>query len=267
MAMGNAIRLVVFDWAGTTVDFGCFAPVSPFVDALARHGVEISIEQARGPMGLDKKDHLRALLALPEAVVQWTAAHDGREATDADINQIYERDLVPLAIESVPKSSALIPGVLECVEELRRHDIKIGTTTGYFTEAARLCYEAGARQGYLPDINVCTSEVPAGRPTPWMIYRIMETLNVAPGTAVVKVGDTVPDIGEGLNAGAFTVGVAATGSEVGLTERDLAALPAVERKTRVGAAREKLLAAGAHYVIDSVADLPPLLDGIAGRTG
>lgn len=263
--MTNKIKLVVFDWAGTTVDHGCFAPVSPFVEALHRHGVEITIAQARGPMGLDKKDHLRALLALPEAAAQWLASHDGHDPNDADINRIYDSDLVPLAIESVPKSSRLIPGVLECVEELRRRDIKIATTTGYFTEAARLCYEAGARQGYVPDVNVCTSEVPAGRPTPWMIYRIMETLSVAPGTAVVKVGDTVPDIGEGLNAGAWTVGVAATGSDVGLSERDLAALPVAEREARVGAAREKLLAAGAHYVIDSVADLPPIIDEIEAR--
>ena len=197
MSAREPIRLVIFDWAGTTVDHGCFGPVAPFVEALRRHGVTITVERARGPMGLDKKDHLRALLQFPEAATQWRAA-SGADVTEADVERIYREHVIPIAIESVPAASALIPGVLECVADLRSRGITIGTTTGYFTEAARLCYETGAKQGYVPDFNVCASEVAAARPAPWMMYRVMEALGVYPSSAVLKVGDTVPDIGEGL---------------------------------------------------------------------
>ncbi len=63
------IRLVIFDWAGTTIDHGSLAPLAPFLRAFAEKGVEISPDEARGPMGLHKKDHIRALLQLP-AVAQ-----------------------------------------------------------------------------------------------------------------------------------------------------------------------------------------------------
>jgi phosphonoacetaldehyde hydrolase len=50
-----AIRLVVFDWAGTVIDFGCCAPVAAFRDAFAKLGVPVSVAEARAPMGLHKK--------------------------------------------------------------------------------------------------------------------------------------------------------------------------------------------------------------------
>jgi phosphonoacetaldehyde hydrolase len=45
-------KAVVFDWAGTVVDFGSFAPMGVFVEAFAEFGVEVSVAQARAPMGM-----------------------------------------------------------------------------------------------------------------------------------------------------------------------------------------------------------------------
>jgi phosphonoacetaldehyde hydrolase len=149
--------------------------------------------------------------------------------------------------------------------ELRRRGIKTGGTTGYFKAAAERVAAAAKRQGYAPDCTLGPDDVSAGRPKPWMIYRIMETLDVCPPAAVVKVGDTVPDIEEGRNAGIWSVGVTHTGSEVGCTAAEFAALPEAERRERVAAAERKLRAAGAHAVIGSVADVPALLDELAGR--
>ena len=258
------IRLVVFDWAGTAVDFGCFGPVTPFVTTLARHGVRVTPAQARGPMGLHKKDHLRALLRLPDAAAQWRQAH-GRDWTEADVEGLYERDFVPLQLDEIHQHSRLIPGLLDCVAVLRRQGIKIGTTTGYFREAAERVFAAAREQGYAPDLNVLPDEVSAGRPAPWMIFRHMEKLGVWPPAAVLKVGDTVPDIHEGRNAGAWSVGVLHSGSEVGCTEEEFAALPAGERQARVAQARATLLDAGAHAVIPTVADLPGLIADVNAR--
>lgn len=266
----GSIRLIVFDWAGTTVDHGCFAPVRPFIDAFRHFDVEVSIPEARRPMGLGKKDHVRAIVRAPAIAERWRRVQ-GREATEADIDQIYDQHFVPLQLESVEKSSGLVPGLLECVAALRKQGIKLATTTGYFREAALLCYAAAARQGFEPDLNLCPNDVREGRPAPWMIFRAMEALNIYPPSAVVKIGDTVPDVAEGRNAGVWSVGVTRTGSDVGLTEAQAAELPAEDLRSRLDTAAESLRAVGAHWVLDSVADLPGLLPRIqaaiqAGKT-
>jgi phosphonoacetaldehyde hydrolase len=257
------IRLVVFDWAGTTVDHGSFGPVAAFIEAFASQGVEISSAEARGPMGLHKKEHIRVLLQLPPVAERWRRAR-GRNWNEADVEDLYQR-FIPRQLEVIDSHSRLVPGLLECVAELRRQGIRIGATTGYFREAAQRIYDSARKQGFVPDHCVCAEEVPAGRPAPWMIFRTMEALDVYPPAAVVKVGDTVHDISEGLHAAAWSVGVVGSSSDVGCTEDELEAMPVVERLSRLAAARQKLLAAGAHMVIDSIRDVPARLSDIEDR--
>ena len=253
----QVIRLVVFDWAGTTVDYGCFAPVAAFIGAFARHGVAVTAEQARGPMGLHKSDHIRAMLQMPAVAAAWITAH-GREWADADVEAIF-REFMPMQLDVLDQHSRLIPGLLECVEELYRRGMKIGGTTGYFRAAADRVRAAAAAQGYAPEFSFCPEDVAAGRPAPWMIFRNMEAAGVFPPATVVKVGDTVPDIEEGRNAGVWSIGVSQTSSEVGCTEAEFAALSDEEKRQRVTGAELKLMDAGAHAVIPTVADLPNLL--------
>jgi phosphonoacetaldehyde hydrolase len=257
----SEIRLVVFDWAGTTVDHGCFGPVAAFIEAFASQGVEVTSSEARGPMGLHKKDHIRVMLQLPQVAERWRRAH-GRDWNEADVQELYRR-FMPRQLEVIEQHSRLVPGLLECVAELRRLGVRIGATTGYFREAAEHLYDSARSQGFVPDHCVCAEEVPAGRPAPWMVFRIMEALDIYPPAAVLKVGDTVPDIGEGLHAGAWSVGVVRSSSEVGCTEDELAALPMAEREAKLAAAREKLLAAGAHRVIAALDEVPRLVTDLA----
>jgi phosphonoacetaldehyde hydrolase len=256
---------VIFDWAGTTVDHGSRAPVMPFLRAFAGRGVEVTLEEARRPMGLDKKDHLRALLQLPEVSRRWRE-HHARDVTEKDIDGLYEH-FVQLQLEVIDDFVRLVPGLVELVAVLRSQDVAIGASTGYFRAAAERAYRAAAAQGYRPDYCVCAEEVPAGRPAPWMIFRIMEALNVFPPAVVVKVGDTVPDIGEGLAAGAWSVGVVRSSSDVGCSEEEWEALPRSEQVRRLTAGREKLLAAGAHAVVETLAELPAVLDDLETRLG
>ena len=122
-------------------------------------------------------------------------------------------------------------------------------------------------QGYEPDVTVCAGETPAGRPGPFMALQALVKLSISPVEAVVKIGDTAVDIGEGLNGGMWSVGVAVTGNEVGLGAAEFAALPAEERSRLREAANGALFAAGAHYVVDSLAEVLPVLDAIEGRLG
>jgi phosphonoacetaldehyde hydrolase len=259
----DKVRLVIFDWAGTTVDHGSQAPLMPFVRTLAERGVEIPLEEARRPMGLNKIDHLRALLQLPDVSRRWRERY-GREATENDIDDLYRR-FMQLQLEVIDDFGNLVPGLLDVVSMLRGRGIAIGASTGYFRAAAERVYQAAASQGYKPDYCVCAEEVPAGRPAPWMIFRIMEALGHFPPAVVVKVGDTVPDIGEGLAAGVWSIGVLRSSSYVGCTEAEWDALPRSEQIGRLESCREKLLAAGAHAVVETLAELPGVLNDLDAR--
>ncbi len=255
------IRLVVFDWAGTTIDHGCFAPVAACVQTFALHHVEVTVAEARAPMGLHKRDHLRAMLQVTDLAKRWQQVHD-RHWNEQDLDALY-RDFIPLQLEVIDQHGRIVLGLLECVAKLKERGVRIGATTGYFRAAAQRVYQAARDQGYVPDACACAEDVSEGRPAPWMTFRIMEALSIYPPAAVMKVGDTIPDIEEGLAAGAWSVGVTSSSSEVGCTEEELAGLPGAERCQLLGGARAKLLAAGAHAVIDSLTELPALLDEIA----
>jgi phosphonoacetaldehyde hydrolase len=257
------LALAIFDWAGTTVDFGCMAPAAVFVEGFRRQGVDITMTEARAPMGMEKRAHIAAIGAMPVVAERWQQAH-GRTMNDEDIDAMYEA-FVPLLLNVLDDHAVLIPGLLETAAALRKRSIRIAGTTGYFEAAMDVVLAAAARQGYAPDFSICATQVPAGRPAPWMIYRAMETLSVYPSEAVVKIGDTVPDIEAGLNAGVWTVGVTQSGNAVGLSQADFAALSPDEQGARTAAARQMLEHAGAHFVIDGVWDLPSLIDQINAK--
>jgi phosphonoacetaldehyde hydrolase len=256
--------LAVLDWAGTTVDHGCFAPVAPFVETFRRLGLEVSVAEARGPMGLLKLDHLRKLFELESVSTQFRA-RSGRAWTEDDVRAAYDQHFIPLQLGCVRECSRLVPGLLPAVAALRVRGLRIGTTTGYFRQAAELAYAAAAEQGYVPDCNFNPDDVPAGRPAPWMVFRAMEATGVYPPRCVVKVGDTIPDIEEGLAAGTWSVGVISTGSDVGLSEAEWNALSRAEQQRRLDAGGRKLREAGAHFAIPSIADLPGLVAEIDRR--
>jgi phosphonoacetaldehyde hydrolase len=258
------VKLVIFDWAGTTLDYGCYAPAVVFVEVFKRRGVEITMEQARRPMGLKKLDHIRAISQQDEVAALWKKVH-GKACTEADVQDMFEKDFVPLQVACIADYSKLIPGTVETVNELKDRGIKIGSTSGYFTEAMEINFREAKKQGYVPDVNACASDVPAGRPEPWMVLSNMQQARVFPPEAVVKIDDTKPGIAEGLNAGTWTIGLAKTGNEVGLSEKELAALSADEVKRRVARAADGLAKSGAHYVVESVADVPPVINEIEQR--
>jgi phosphonoacetaldehyde hydrolase len=259
MPVRDRFDMVVLDWAGTVVDFGCQAPVIALRDAFARQGVSISEIQARRDMGKAKEDHVRALLADGEVARSWLTAR-GSVAGDADVAALMN-DLGPLMRDQAARAARLIDGAKSNIDELRRQGVKIASSTGYTRDMMQPVLREAAQQGYVPDHLVCSGETPMGRPTPLMIYKACAELGIWPLQRVVKVDDTEAGVAEGRNAGCFTVGLAASGNSVGLTQELLAALPAADRARRLAAAKQSLLAAGADVVIDSIADLNSVIDG------
>jgi phosphonoacetaldehyde hydrolase len=259
----DTLTAVVFDWAGTVIDHGSFAPMGAFVRLFAGHGIELSMEQARGPMGLPKWDHIDALLKLPAVTAQWQRRH-GRAPTAADVDALYA-EFTPMNAASVGDHATLVDGVVPLVAALRERGLAIGSTTGYNREIMRVMAPLAAAQGWVPDNLVCAGDTRIGRPTPVAMYRCLADLAVWPPRTVVKVDDTTPGIAEGAAAGCWCVGVVASGNGVGLTPAAWAALPEAakaDRRARVG---DALRAAGAHAVVDTVAQLLPVLDALESR--
>jgi phosphonoacetaldehyde hydrolase len=257
------LKAVILDWAGTTLDYGCFAPAVVFVEVFKRHGVAITTEQAREPMGAHKKVHIRMISEIEAVRSLWQDVHGGPPDED-DVEQMF-RDFVPLQLDCLANYADLIPGTLEAVAEFRRRGLKIGSTTGYTTEMMEVLQEEARKRGYVPDSSVCAAEVPAGRPHPWMCLQNAINLQLYPMEAFVKVGDTLPDIAEGLNAGMWTIGLAKTGNELGLTEQEIAALEPQVLRGKLDRARQRFRQAGAHYVVDAIAEVSPVLDEINAR--
>lgn len=252
------VKAVVFDWAGTMIDFGSFAPMGVFVEAFRRFGVEAGIEEARAPMGAPKRDHIKAMLAAPRLAAEWQRVQ-GAAPTEADIDRIYEV-FVPMNEEVVADYATLVPGAADMITALRARGLKIGSTTGYTRSIMERVFPLAAAQGYAPDNCVCADDLPEGRPGPLQMYQTFIDLRVYPPETVIKVDDTEPGIAEGLAAGCVTVGVALSGNHVGLSPEDLATRSEAEVADLRARATAALRAAGAHHVIDTVADLPALID-------
>lgn len=262
-AYTGKIQAVVLDWAGTIIDHGCIAPSGVFIDLFAAHGVTISDAEARGPMGRAKRDHIAQILAMPAVAERWAGVH-GAQPSEADVDRLYA-EFGSKQIAALSRHADLIDGAADALHLLRSRGVKIGTCTGYTAPMMAALAPLAAEQGFVPDAIVTSDEVPAARPSPLMCYLNAVRLGVYPMAAMVKVGDTPVDIDEGLNAGMWVVAVTLTGNEVGLTQAELRALPPDEIQRLHETAAAKLRTAGAHVVLQSVADLPDAVDQFNAR--
>jgi phosphonoacetaldehyde hydrolase len=257
------LQAVIFDWAGTTVDFGSMAPVRTMQQLFEGHSIDLSEVDARRHMGLPKKEHIRGILSITRVRDAWARRY-GSAPGETDVERVYA-EFLPKQLSCLRDYAAVIPGVVETVAILRGRGLKIGSSSGYTREMIDVLLESAAREGYVPDCSVTPEEVGAGRPHPYMMYECAIRLQVYPMAAIVKVGDTPADVEEGLNAGSWAIGVACTGNMMGMSRTQFESLTLPEREFRLNKAREELRKAGAHYVIDSVADLTKAVEDIDSR--
>ncbi len=261
--MTNRIKAVILDWAGTVLDHGSRAPMGAFVEAFARFGVTISIADARGPMGMAKRDHIRLVGTAPAVAAAWRAKH-GRDFDEAAIDAIFDV-FEPLNVAAVETHSALIPGVRDALGWCTARGIRIGSTTGYTRPIMERLAPLAAAQGFAPEVMVCAGDLAAGRPAPLQMWHAMAAMGIWPASRVIKLDDTPPGIGEARAAGCWAVGVALTGNIAGLDSGQLAALGPPAREALRRAATDTLLRAGAHMVVDSAAELPAVVACIEAR--
>lgn len=255
--MKNEIEAVIFDWAGTTIDYGCFAPVEVFLEVFKRKGIDVTLEEARKPMGLLKIDHIRELTKMTSIKNQWIEQY-GRVPDEEDVREMYN-DFEPSLLKVLSNYTTPIPGVVEAVKKLRDMGLKIGSTTGYNNKMMEVVTKEAAAKGYAPDTMFTPDGLPGGRPYPWMCYKNAEALGVFPMKHIIKVGDTISDIKEGKNAGCYSIGVVKGSSELGLHEEEVLCMPEEELQKMCKKTEEKFKAAGADYVIETMSELPDLI--------
>lgn len=257
------VQAVILDWAGTAVDHGCRGPVAVFSRAFERFGLIPTTEEVRAPMGREKREHVAAMLSMPRLAALWKEKN-GHAPDDADVSAVFAAvsELMPGTLADYAEP---VPGCVEAMARLRDMGVKVGSCTGYSRAMMENLLPRAAAAGYVPDCVVAADEVPSGRPWPWMCQANCRQLGVFPPEAVIKVGDTVADIEEGLNAGHWVAAVTRTSNALGLTAEEAAWMEPAELASREAELGKTFREAGAHFVISSVADLPELVTAVTER--
>lgn len=254
------VRAVILDWAGTTVDYGAFGNIRPFIDGLREHWIDVTPDEVREHMGLAPWDHLAAILNEEKVRTRWLDIY-GVPPSEFELDKIL-RSIENLAPDAAVLHSAPVPGLLETIATLKNEGIGIGSTSSRTFRTMEAVSEAARQAGYVPDAVVCSSDVPGGRPMPWMCLRNAIDLEVFPVEAIVKIGDTVPDIQEGLNAGMWTVGVTKTGNSMGMLPEEIAQADPTQLQGQLGLIEKNFMEAGAHFVIEGIWECTEIIEQV-----
>jgi len=262
------LQAVILDWSGTTADQHVLAPAVVFVEVFKKHGVEISMAEARGPMGLRKDLHIAKILEIPEVRQRWIDTK-GETPDQSTVDKLFT-DFVPMQCAVLHKYTDLIPGAADAVKVMKNElNLKVGSTTGFTKVMVDILLADAKKQGYEPDSSVAGDQVKNNmgfRPAPFMIYENIVQLGVWPIQSVIKVDDTVSGVGEGLSAGCWSVGVCGLSNYTDVdSNEEWAVMSAEEKAKRVAASREMLRTSGAHYVCDSIVELPEICRDINRR--
>ena len=263
--MKKGVSAIILDWAGTTVDYGCFAPVNAFIKAFEEYGITPTMDETRQPMGMEKRAHVAKMLDGKRLASIWADKHK-REHSKEDIDAIYEK-FEPALFETLADYTDPLPGIIETVKTLRKMGIVIGSTTGYTKKMMEIVAPIAKEKGYYPDCLICPEDVGSGRPFPYMVWRNLEMLKVQDIRNVVKIGDTAADMEEGKNAGCICVGILKGSSMLGLSEKEYAEMPPDKIDEFSAEAHRKYIDSGADFVINEIAELPKLIESINTEIG
>jgi phosphonoacetaldehyde hydrolase len=261
------VKGLILDWSGTTADAYVLAPAVVFVQVFQKHGVEVTMSEARGPMGLRKDLHIKAMTEISEIRERWHGIH-GQYPNQEDVDRMFE-DFVPMQLDCLRNYTTLLPLVAETTQSLQKQGIKIGSTTGFLRSMVDILEEDARKQGYTPDASVAGDEVINGaRPKPFMVYRNLDLMDVHPIQSVIKVDDTVSGVGEALEAGCWGVGIARYSNYMDMdTLEEADSLSEDEIKRRLVHTRTLLQKAGAHYVIDTWEQMLDVIEDVNIRLG
>ncbi|RSD08506.1 phosphonatase-like hydrolase [Amycolatopsis eburnea] len=214
-------ELVVLDMAGTTVADDGLV-VRAFTEAIRAAGVPAE----RYPEMLQY-----VLDTMGQSKIAVFRALLGDESPARQANAAFEAAYGKLVGESKP-----IPGAEAVIRGLRENGVKVAFTTGFAPATQQAILDAlGWRD--LADLALAPGDGVRGRPFPDLVLAAALRLEVTDVRRIAVVGDTASDVLCGLRSGASVVAGVLT-----------------------GAGRREDLAEATH-VLDSVSDLPAVLEG------
>ena len=245
------IKLVILDIGGTVCDgpqdlshlypnddgLAVKGPVIVFEMMFKKFGMEIDWETIRKPMGKFKREHLADIMSFDHVSGEYRKAH-GRDWTEKDVDEMFDM-FRPTMAEVAVAEDLIRPfdGVKEAIDRMQADGIQVGCDTGYPVEACEAIYGTVEEKFGIRFDVVADSETVRGRPTPFLVYDCMYKANVYPPAAVVKADDITAGVHEGVNSGAWTVGIFETGAHD----------------------RDTLEKAGADFLVPGARDIPDLI--------
>jgi phosphonoacetaldehyde hydrolase len=264
-----SVGYIMLDCSGTTMDRYVDAPAIVFVEVFKKYGVEVTMPEARGPMGLRKDLHIKAMTLIPSVRDRFIAKF-GREPRQSDVDAMFA-DFVPTQLALLRNGTyhTLLPGVAGLCKDWQKQGIKIGVTTGFTRAMLDLLLAGAATQGFVPDTHCAGDEVEMPRPTAYMVIKNLERMGVYnlenAMLRTIKVDDTVSGAGEGAPL-CWRVGVSKWSNYVADSWDAVRKMSAAELADRERASKEKLvMESGAHYVIDDLQDMPDVIADVNKR--
>tara|TARA_E500000178_G_scaffold109397_1_gene109133 strand:- start:425 stop:1216 length:792 start_codon:yes stop_codon:yes gene_type:complete len=261
--MTKKIEAIVFDLAGTIIDFGSLAPSKVLIHIFNKFGITISRKEAVGPMGIEKRAHISQLINSKKISLFWKKKYNKKPGKQ-EIDKLFKL-FNPELKKIIKHHSKLISGCKKTINFLKRKKIKLAVNTGYSEEILKIILSELKKQGFYPDISYSSSHANIGRPSAEIIYKIFSELNITMGSNCIKVDDTIPGLLEGVNAGMWVVGVIFSGNEFGKTEVEFNKLSSKDKIIFRKRVTNKFKRIGAHYVIDTIKDLPKTIELIDSR--
>jgi phosphonoacetaldehyde hydrolase len=256
-------KAIVMDFSGTLIDPGVMAPTMAFIEVFKKYGIVISENEARQPMGQEKRTHIgHVLLKNPNVNYRWSCLH-GYPPTTEDVDRIFA-DFVPMQCKILHRYTTLLPKTKETLDTFRKdYNLLLGASTGFNLQMTQIIRCKMKEQGVVLDAAVAGDEVRRGRPYGDMISENMERLGITNPAEVVKVGDTPMDMQEGKNAKCgMVIGLSLYNNYMGMNlqeTRHMQLTNSNEFHRKLKESEDQLYAAGADLVVKELSDIIPYI--------
>ena len=253
------IKACIFDLGGTIVDRYSLTPFLSLRKVFSDKCINVRDELLFKDMGKSKKEHINEIISDSIVRNQWIRINNC-EPNKNDVDKLFNK-FNEIQIESSKNLITVLPETKNCIDFLKKNNIKTGTTTGFNKENMEVIKDKLENSNIFIDSYVSSTCLnKPSRPRPFMIHKNLENLNIRTPNEVIKVDDTIVGIEEGLNADCITVGVARWSINMGIYNlSDAFKKKDIELKSNLKKSREVLESSGAHYVINTLDELPNLI--------
>lgn len=256
------IKACIFDLGGTIVDRYSLTPLLSLKKLFQKRDIHLNNGLIFKDMGKNKKDHINLILNDDLILKQWFKKYD-EYPNDKDVNTLFDH-FNRIQMKYSDEIIDILPETKPCIGYLDFNYIKKGCTTGFNKKNMDIIRGKLERKNiYLDRYISSTCLDKPSRPHPFMIQEIMNSLNITDPKSVIKVDDTVVGIHEGMRAKCWTVGVSRWSTNMKISSiEDAYGLHIYELQNQLKKSREILYEGGADFVIDTLDELPRVIEYI-----